>query len=192
MEATEASSEIAPAAPESPPSAAGVSAAPAPAPTAATGAAAGIAPPRGLWNRNFFLLWQGQTVSQFGNQAFAVAMMFWILEKTGSASLMGLILSLMAETGKPLSQLAAELPAYTIVKDKYELSRERLPAAYAALKARWPDAAVNDLDGLRLDWADRWLHVRGSNTEPVVRVIAEAPTAAAARELCDAAGAVVK
>jgi MFS family permease len=61
-------------------------------------APAGAAPPR-LWNRNFFLLWQGQSVSQLGNQAFSVAMMFWILEKTGSASLMGLILSLSTLPG---------------------------------------------------------------------------------------------
>jgi phosphomannomutase len=104
---------------------------------------------------------------------------------------MGLILSLMAETGKSLSQLAAELPAYAIVKDKYELPREQLPAAYRALRTRWSDAIVNEIDGLRLDWPDRWVHVRGSNTEPVVRVIAEAPTAAAARQLCRDAGAVV-
>ena len=104
---------------------------------------------------------------------------------------MGLILSLMAETNKPLSQLAAELPTYTIVKDKYDLARERLPGAFAALRKRWPEATVNDIDGLRLDWPDRWLHVRGSNTEPVVRVIAEAPTATAARELCAAAGNTV-
>src|SRR5438270_11606285 len=101
---------------------------------------------------------------------------------------MGLILSLMAESGKPLSQLAAELPQYTIVKDKYDLPREKLPAAFAALRSRWPHAAVDETDGLRLDWSDRWLHVRGSNTEPVVRVIAEAPTAAAARSLCEEAG----
>jgi phosphomannomutase len=105
---------------------------------------------------------------------------------------MGLILSLMAETNKSLSQLAAGLPAYTIVKDKYDLSRERLPDAFRALREKWPDAIVNEDDGMRLDWPARWLHVRGSNTEPVVRVIAEGPTAAAARELCAAAGAAIK
>jgi phosphomannomutase len=105
---------------------------------------------------------------------------------------MGLILSLMAETNKPLSQLAAELPGYTIVKEKYELSREKLPVAFVALRQRWPDAAINEVDGLRLDWADRWLHVRGSNTEPVVRVIAEAPTEVAARELCAATGETLR
>jgi phosphomannomutase len=101
---------------------------------------------------------------------------------------LALILSLMAETGQSLGQLAAGLPAYTIVKDKYEVPRERLPAALAALAARWPGAKADRRDGLRLDWADRWLHVRGSNTEPVVRVISEAPTADAARELCREAG----
>jgi phosphomannomutase len=105
---------------------------------------------------------------------------------------MGLILSLMAETNKSLSQLAGELPRYTIVKDKYELPREKLPVAFRALRERWPEATADETDGLRLDWPARWLHVRGSNTEPVVRVIAEAPTAAAAQDLCNAAGDAIK
>jgi phosphomannomutase len=88
---------------------------------------------------------------------------------------MGLVLNLLAETGKTLSQLVNELPAYTIVKHKYTVPRERLPELVAALEKRWPEAKANRLDGLRLDWPDRWLHVRPSNTEPIVRVIAETP-----------------
>jgi phosphomannomutase len=105
---------------------------------------------------------------------------------------MGLILNLMAETGRKLSELAAELPAYHIVKDKYAVARERLPQVFEALAGRWPEAEVNRLDGLRLDWADRWLHLRPSNTEPIVRVIAEAPRAADAEALCREVGGLLR
>jgi len=108
---------------------------------------------------------------------------------------MGLVLNLMAESGKKLSELVAALPAYTIVKDKCRAEPERLPALFAALEKRWPEARPDRLDGLRLDWPDRWAHVRPSNTEPIVRVIAEAPEAAAAERLCQevmgAVGSVV-
>jgi phosphomannomutase len=97
---------------------------------------------------------------------------------------MGLVLNLLADTGRRLSELVAELPAYTIVKDKYTVDRERLPGLFAELPRRWPQARANRLDGLRLDWGDRWVHVRPSNTEPIVRVIAEAPAEADARRLC--------
>ena len=104
---------------------------------------------------------------------------------------MGLILNLMAETGRKLSELAADLPAYHIVKDKYTVPRERLPQLFEGLTKRWPEASVNRIDGLRLDWPDRWLHVRPSNTEPIVRVIAEAPRPADAERLCRDVGAML-
>jgi phosphomannomutase len=60
------------------------------------------------------------------------------------------------------------------------------------LQKRWADAKVNTLDGLRLDWPDRWVHVRPSNTEPIVRVIAEAPKPADATGLCREVGRLLK
>jgi phosphomannomutase len=54
---------------------------------------------------------------------------------------------------------------------------------YRGLKQRFPDAEVDEQDGLRLGWRDRWLHVRPSNTEPIIRLIAEAPDAVAAEKL---------
>ena len=68
------------------------------------------------------------------------------------------------------------------------MARDRLHALFAELRKRWPEATVNDLDGLRLDWKDRWVHVRPSNTEPIVRVIAEAPRAEEAQKLCKEVG----
>ncbi len=105
---------------------------------------------------------------------------------------MGMILNLLAETGKKLSELVAELPAYHIVKDKYTVAPQRLPALYEALRGYWPGARANTVDGLRLDWPDRWVHIRSSNTEPIVRVIAEAPQPALAEGLCREVGALLQ
>ena len=111
---------------------------------------------------------------------------------SGGLFILGLILNLMAETNAMLSELVAELPAYTIVKDKYTVDRDRLPGLFADLEKRWPEATANRLDGLRLDWENRWIHVRPSNTEPIVRVIAEAPRADEAQRLCREVGRLLQ
>jgi phosphomannomutase len=104
---------------------------------------------------------------------------------------MAMILNLMAETNLNLSELVGQLPVYHIVKDKYAVPREQLAALFDTLRSRWPEAKVNRDDGLRLDWADRWVHVRPSNTEPIVRVIAEAPKQEMATSLCREVGALL-
>lgn len=89
-----------------------------------------------------------------------------------------LVLQLLAETGEPLSQLAAEIGRYEIVKEKLPRPNRPLDAVYQALERRFPDAAADRQDGLRLDWPARrsWAHLRPSGTEPIVRIICEAPT----------------
>jgi phosphomannomutase len=104
---------------------------------------------------------------------------------------MALILAALAERGCKTSELIHDLPRYEIHKTTTPLASEKLPAAYDALQTQFADARPDRLDGLRLDWPDRWLIVRGSNTEPIVRIIAEAPQAAAAAQLCAAASAVL-
>ena len=94
-----------------------------------------------------------------------------------------LLLQLLVEEGRPLSQVAQSLPAYVIVKDKLARPNASLEAVYGALRSAFSDARVDTQDGLRLAWEDRWVHVRPSGTEPIVRVIAEAPDEAQAREL---------
>jgi phosphomannomutase len=93
-----------------------------------------------------------------------------------------LILQHLAATRKRLGELVAASPRYVIVKAKAPRGGD-LVAQYAALRGHWPDAVADDRDGLRLAWSDRWLHVRPSGTEPIVRLIAEAPTRAEAEAL---------
>jgi len=102
---------------------------------------------------------------------------------------MAMILNLMADQGQTLSEIVASLPEYAMLKTKFTVPKEKLAAALDAIEKHWPDAKVNRQDGLRLDWHDRWVHVRPSNTEPVVRVIAESPTEAGTKQLCDEAAA---
>jgi phosphomannomutase len=97
-----------------------------------------------------------------------------------------LILHLLATTGVTVSQLVAGAPRYTIVKAKGPRGPELRPM-YDRLRQRFQDAEPDERDGLRLSWRDRWLHVRPSGTEPIVRLIAEAPTASAAEDLVAAA-----
>jgi len=94
-----------------------------------------------------------------------------------------LLLQLLHEEGRPLSQIVSELPRYVIVKDKLDRPDASLDTVYAALRSAFPDATVDTQDGLRLSWPDRWVHVRPSGTEPIVRVIAEAPSDREANEL---------
>jgi phosphomannomutase len=94
-----------------------------------------------------------------------------------------LILHLLASEGKPLSEIVAGYPRYSIVKDKLDRPAVPLDGVYDALEKAFPDATPDTQDGLRLAWADRWVHVRPSGTEPIVRVIAEAPDEAGARHM---------
>jgi phosphomannomutase len=93
-----------------------------------------------------------------------------------------LILHLLAASGHSVSELVARQPRYRIVKAKAQRGRD-LAHVYAQLKSRFRDASPDTRDGLRLAWSDRWVHVRPSGTEPIVRFIAEAPTQADAEAL---------
>ena len=103
-----------------------------------------------------------------------------------------LLLDAMAEREIQIGAMADALPRYEIVKTKISLPKENIPAGLAALEKHFHDAAADRMDGLRLDWPDRWLLVRGSNTEPIVRAIAEAPSEKEARRLCDEAARVLQ
>jgi phosphomannomutase len=101
---------------------------------------------------------------------------------------MALVLDAMAARELPVSQLADELPAYAIHKTAITVPSGEIPAALEKLQRHFAGVATDMLDGLRLDWPNgAWLLVRPSNTEPIVRAIAEAPTPGEARELCEQA-----
>ena len=97
---------------------------------------------------------------------------------------MALLLDAMAARKLPISELAAELPHYTMSKRKIPLGREQLADAIASLKGHFADAEMSELDGLRLDWPGRWLLIRASNTEPIVRIMSEAESGEEADRLC--------
>jgi len=93
-----------------------------------------------------------------------------------------LILHHLAKVKASLSSVVAAAPRYTILKAKAPRGPDLRPL-FDRMRRRFPDATADERDGLRLAWTDRWLHVRPSGTEPIVRLIAEAPTAVDAEKL---------
>ncbi|WP_299463163.1 phosphoglucosamine mutase [uncultured Gimesia sp.] len=104
---------------------------------------------------------------------------------------MAYVLAGLSDSGQTLSAWADALPQYSIVKNKITCPREQVDNACKALAAHFDSATASTGDGLRLDWEDRWVQVRASNTEPIIRVIAEAPHKEEAEKLCASAMEIV-
>ena len=102
-----------------------------------------------------------------------------------------LVLDLLASGRESVSTRVAARPQYTIVKAKAPRAAD-LKQVYEGLVAQFSDAALDRQDGLRLAWPDRWLHVRPSGTEPIVRLIAEGPDRDVAQGLVAAARGVLE
>ncbi|MDE6284023.1 MAG: phosphoglucosamine mutase [Muribaculaceae bacterium] len=88
-----------------------------------------------------------------------------------------LFLTLMAKSGKKVTELKAGYPAYAIAKNKIELTPEiDVDAILEAVKERYKSEKITDIDGVKIDFAQSWVHLRKSNTEPIIRIYAEAHT----------------
>ena len=96
-----------------------------------------------------------------------------------------LILQHLAETGRSLSALHADLPQYAMAKDKLPLPDRSPERLLNALAEQYADEDTSDIDGLKINFSDSWVHMRPSNTEPILRVYTEAPTDADAQALAD-------
>jgi len=94
---------------------------------------------------------------------------------------MALVLQLMAETGKSISGLVQEIGSYYMDKDKFTADARQAQQIMKLAAQTFTEAVANTTDGLRLDFADGWIHLRTSNTEPVMRIIVEARDEPAAR-----------
>ncbi|HCC86293.1 MAG TPA: phosphoglucosamine mutase [Porphyromonadaceae bacterium] len=95
-----------------------------------------------------------------------------------------LFLTYLARTGKRPSALRKEYPAYYMAKQKVELTPEiDTDAILQQMKERFSDQQVTDIDGVKIDFPDKWVHLRKSNTEPIIRIYSEAATLEAAEKI---------
>ena len=98
----------------------------------------------------------------------------------------GLFLSHLAKSGKTTSELRAQYPNYFMAKQRMYLTPEvDIDALLEAIKVKYADYPVNDIDGVKIDFPDKWVHFRKSNTEPIIRIYTEAPTKAEAEALAE-------
>lgn len=98
---------------------------------------------------------------------------------------MAMVLQLMAETGKTISQLATDVGGYAIYKNKYPANKEQAGRIIEKVKGVFADAKLDTSDGCRFDLEDGWMHIRTSNTEPMMRIIIETKDPAIAQRYTD-------
>jgi phosphomannomutase len=105
----------------------------------------------------------------------------------GRDSLVGaaMVLNFLASDERPMSEKYADFPQYKMGKKKIDIGTNDPNAILEKLKAKFVNEVCNTVDGLKITWADSWVHMRKSNTEPILRVYSEAPTSDAANELGD-------
>ena len=99
---------------------------------------------------------------------------------------MALVLQLMAAEDQSIGELAQRIGGYAMLKDKFSATAEQADEINARAQAHFKDAQVNSDDGCRLDLDDGWIHLRVSNTEPVMRMIIEAQSQASAQHYAEA------
>ena len=103
-----------------------------------------------------------------------------------------LFLTLLAKSGKKVSELKATYPAYAIAKNKIELTPEiNVDAILEEIKNVYSSEKITDIDGVKIDFEDGWVHLRKSNTEPIIRIYSEAATMAEADAMADKIKSVV-
>lgn len=103
-----------------------------------------------------------------------------------------LFLSLLAHKGKKVSELKKEYPQYSIAKNKIQLTPDiNVDAILAAIKEKYKNERITDIDGVKIDFDDCWVHLRKSNTEPIIRIYSEADTIEKANKIADEIKAVV-
>lgn len=96
---------------------------------------------------------------------------------------MAIVLELMACERQPLAALRVRIPAYVVVREKRPIRSDQAPAVLRMIRREYAGRPINFLDGAFVDFGDAWVHVRRSNTEPVLRITVEAPTREAATGL---------
>ena len=88
-----------------------------------------------------------------------------------------LFLTMMAKSGKKVSEIKAGLPQYAIAKNKIQLTPDiDVDAILEAVKKKFSGEKITDIDGVKIDFPKSWVHLRKSNTEPIIRIYSEAAT----------------
>jgi phosphomannomutase len=105
---------------------------------------------------------------------------------------MALVLHLMQDEKKSISELVGRLPHYTMLKTTRQVASDQVPQLLDKLKHSYRDKKLDLQDGIKIEMDGAWVHVRPSNTEPIVRVVAEASTKESAEQLIREVDALLK